>query len=382
MNRPMLHACRIVAVSAAWLFLSTAQAQRPAAIVADRIVTPDGTLVSGSAIEITNGKIGNLIPLARLAPSANVDRYPGAVICPGLIDLRSTLGAYGNNDETALAIDPAASAVDVIDPNHRDFRTALQAGVTAALITPKNNNLVSGATVVVKTASADGSGAAIIRAEGPLAFAMGPSVWQPSRAPTSQIGAISMLREAVAGAQNGRGHERMQLFVRGDLPAIVVCDRPMDVTAALSVLGASGGFFAVVHSSGELELAADLSGAGVPVVVGPYTTSTPIRTIRQAGVFSTAGVPVAFSGGLPARPADSIRITASLAVRHGMSAAAARKAMTVTAAGVAGAADRIGSISTGLDADLVVFSGDPLRLDSRVLAVYVDGVRVYRSDGE
>ena len=30
------------------------------------------------------------------------------------------------------------------------------------------------------------------------------------------------------------------------------------------------------------------------------------------------------------------------------------------------------------DADLVVFSDDPLRLDARVLEVYVSGVRVYR----
>jgi imidazolonepropionase-like amidohydrolase len=54
--------------------------------------------------------------------------------------------------------------------------------------------------------------------------------------------------------------------------------------------------------------------------------------------------------------------------------------MTSQAAEVAGVADRVGAIRPGADADLVVFSDDPLRLDSRVLEVYVDGVRVFGSE--
>ncbi len=60
-----------------------------------------------------------------------------------------------------------------------------------------------------------------------------------------------------------------------------------------------------------------------------------------------------------------------------MDPAKARQAMTSTAAAVAGVADRVGAIRPGLDADIVVFSDDPLRLDARVLEVYIDGVRVY-----
>jgi cytosine/adenosine deaminase-related metal-dependent hydrolase len=37
----------------------------------------------------------------------------------------------------------------------------------------------------------------------------------------------------------------------------------------------------------------------------------------------------------------------------------------------------VGAIEAGHDADLVVFSGDPLRLDSRVMEVYIKGERVY-----
>ncbi len=51
--------------------------------------------------------------------------------------------------------------------------------------------------------------------------------------------------------------------------------------------------------------------------------------------------------------------------------------MTINAAKVAGVAGRVGAIAPDKDADLVVFSQDPLRPDAKVLEVYVRGVRVY-----
>jgi imidazolonepropionase-like amidohydrolase len=51
--------------------------------------------------------------------------------------------------------------------------------------------------------------------------------------------------------------------------------------------------------------------------------------------------------------------------------------MTAVPAKVAGVSERVGTIAPGKDADLVVFSKDPLRLDAKVLEVYVRGVRVY-----
>jgi imidazolonepropionase-like amidohydrolase len=60
-----------------------------------------------------------------------------------------------------------------------------------------------------------------------------------------------------------------------------------------------------------------------------------------------------------------------------MDPAKARQAITTVPAKVAGLTGRIGAIAPDHDADLVVFSGDPLRLDVTVQEVYVRGVRVY-----
>jgi imidazolonepropionase-like amidohydrolase len=48
-------------------------------------------------------------------------------------------------------------------------------------------------------------------------------------------------------------------------------------------------------------------------------------------------------------------------------------AITATPAEVLGLGERVGSLLQGRDADFAVFSGDPLDLTSRLLAVYVAG---------
>jgi imidazolonepropionase-like amidohydrolase len=93
-------------------------------------------------------------------------------------------------------------------------------------------------------------------------------------------------------------------------------------------------------------------------------------------VFEKHGVKTAIAGGLPTAPADSLRIGAAVAARNGLSLPAARKAITNIPAELLGIEEQTGKIEKGLRADLVVFSGDPLDLQSRVLAVYVSGVRV------
>jgi imidazolonepropionase-like amidohydrolase len=50
--------------------------------------------------------------------------------------------------------------------------------------------------------------------------------------------------------------------------------------------------------------------------------------------------------------------------------------MTINPARIAEIADVRGSIEPGRAADLVVFSADPLRLDARIIAVFVAGEQV------
>jgi len=87
---------------------------------------------------------------------------------------------------------------------------------------------------------------------------------------------------------------------------------------------------------------------------------------------------VAFASDAPLTRMEDLRVTAALAVRAGLDRRIALRGLTLTAAELAGVSERVGSIEAGKDADLVVLSGDPLELTSRILRVMVDGRTLYR----
>ncbi len=246
------------------------------------------------------------------------------------------------------------------------------------MVSPAPSNLVSGVCVSFRT-YAKGGKLDVLRDDGPLVFALGEGVWRSDRVPTSRAGALSELRTLLEAAREKAAHPRINAVVAGRLDALIVCGSAHDVASARSELGELFGRSTLVHTGDAIDLAGDLQRLRRPVVVGPYGFASSRRVILGAAALANSGVEVAFRGGLPQSAPDAMRITAALAVRHGMDPAAARRAITVAPAKVAGLANRIGAITPGKDADLVVFSRDPLRLDAVVLEVYVRGVRVYRA---
>jgi len=71
---------------------------------------------------------------------------------------------------------------------------------------------------------------------------------------------------------------------------------------------------------------------------------------------------------------------ASLAVKDGLDRETALRALTINPARIAGIDDRLGSIEVGKDADLVIWSGDPLDVLSRATRAFIGGAEVYRWD--
>ncbi len=377
----MLLAVAVIAGALSGAVLAQHSQHAPKAIVVDRYVTPDGTISDKRIITLSNGKIAALLPHAEIADKTGVAYYSGAVACPGLIDVRSSMGAYGNTVESAFSVDPSVSAIDSFDPDHRDFRRAVESGITAALIAPSPTNLVAGACAVVKTGGAStGRAGSVLRDDGPLVFGFGPRTWRYDRAPTSRIGAMAMLRSVLGEAKSGSQHARLQSLASGKLDAMLYCSDAMDVGTALRSVGKLAAHTSIIHTSDVYDLTEELAGTKATMIVGPYSFSMSQRTLSMAGVLASAGIDVALAGQMPTRGGHSLRQTAALAVRYGMDSAKARQAITINAAKAAGVSDRVGAIRPGMDADLVIFSGDPLRMDSRVLAVYIDGIRVYSAD--
>jgi imidazolonepropionase-like amidohydrolase len=88
-----------------------------------------------------------------------------------------------------------------------------------------------------------------------------------------------------------------------------------------------------------------------------------------------AGIPFAFSGAGLSSAADFVKNVAR-AVREGLSEEAALRALTLDAAKIAGAGDRVGSLERGKIANVIVTSGDLFNESTRIRHVFVDGQMV------
>ncbi len=67
---------------------------------------------------------------------------------------------------------------------------------------------------------------------------------------------------------------------------------------------------------------------------------------------------------------------AARAVKDGLTPDAAVRALTINAARIAGAADRLGSLEKGKIANVIVTDGDLFEDRTRVVHVFVDGRKV------
>jgi imidazolonepropionase-like amidohydrolase len=167
--------------------------------------------------------------------------------------------------------------------------------------------------------------------------------------------------------------------VRGNLPLVLAADRGSDIEALLR-FAREERVKLVIDGGAEAHLfAAELAAAAIPVIVRPLAYGAgrfgQIRARRDGTkILAEAGVAILFS----TRSAHSLRKLRQLAgnaVREGLTHAAAMKSTTAAVAAVFGMANRA-DLSVGAVADLVVWSGDPLELGSRVDHMLIHGKAV------
>lgn len=347
-------------------------------------IDADGKLADG-AVVLLNGKsiaqVGGDVPA-----DVPLDSYPGAVLSPGLIDCQAMLGTSSALSERQNALQPQINARDAFNRFSPQLQAALAAGVTTFALTPDDQNLIGGRIAICQTAGPEGQ-PRILTDAGPLRLSLAPEAFKVDREPTSRIGALGMLREAIEGARGSQPvDETFAAFATGKQTGFLTAPSGADALAGLALAEAFGLKLVLCHTTDARRVTAQISGSSAPpaqlagIIVGPFDLTTGPRDTAAAGLFARRGLPVAIAGGLPGTSADSLRIGAALAARAGLSSEAARRAITAVPAELLGVGDRIGAIRPGQQADIVVFSGDPLDLRARVLAVYVAGRRVYSAD--
>jgi imidazolonepropionase-like amidohydrolase len=139
------------------------------------------------------------------------------------------------------------------------------------------------------------------------------------------------------------------------------------------------------HGTEAHKLAEVLAERDVPVIFGPILSSRSKVEVREAdpanlATIAAAGVRIALTTDHPVVPIGHLALQAAVAVRAGLPRTAAIAAMTSSAAEIVRIDDRTGALDVGRDGDVVIWSGDPLEVASRVLRVFIDGVEVHAAE--
>lgn len=377
------------------------------AIVGGTVFPVSGPKIPNGTVLITGGKVtavGAGIPVP--AGAERVDAA-GKWVTPGLFVAGTTIGlseaggpqfSGGYNDTRARGSDGVAAsfrAWEGFNPANTFLRKNVQAGVTTIGLTAPSGYL-GGQAAVLHLA---GTTLAEMTVRGGAAMV---AAWSPGAAGAQSRGEfLAKLRELLADAKAYGGRraqyeaggtrsfaaprrelEALQPVVAGTMPLIVSASRVSDLRAALALAKEFGLRLVLADADEAWAIAPELAAAGVPVLVGAMNSiprSFDALGARQdnAAILRQAGVRVVLVNTGPG-DADNyniqnIRQEAGNAVAFGLSWDDALRAITLAPAEVMGVADRVGALTPGRDADVVVWSGDPFEFATVAERVYVQG---------
>ncbi len=134
-------------------------------------------------------------------------------------------------------------------------------------------------------------------------------------------------------------------------------------------------------SEGHL-IAEELAGEGFPAIVGPDLASrskieVQNMAFKTVGILNQAGVMTAITTDHPVSLIQSLPLCAGLAVKSGLPLEEGYKAITIHPAIICGVEARVGSLEVGKDADIAIFSGNPMEVFTETLYTIIDGRVVY-----
>lgn len=175
--------------------------------------------------------------------------------------------------------------------------------------------------------------------------------------------------------------EPLRAVIEKRAPVFVRASTPAEIRAVLGLLADEYGFRVVLQDAEGASADRDRLASKPVGVVLPRSNVRLERRLpyHQAADLRRAGVPVAFQSAAEDGARD-LPLAGLYAVANGLAPDEALAAMTIEAARMYQFDDRLGSIETGKDADLVVFSGHPFEVGSRVRRVIINGRLVHTED--
>jgi len=343
---------------------------------------------------ISNGEIKAIGTDLDYGFSTDVVDARGKVVTAGLFDSYTQLGIQEieledttvDSEVKEYALGPSFDVRYGINPDSVLLPVNLMAGVTHAVVAPKSgNDIFAGWGAVINLARRSEP---LVQTHTGLFATWGSAGGR--FAGGSRSAAVIRLQQGFAAAKkinasyrpDPRFYSREDLyalkeFLRSKRPLVLKLDRASDIRTALEIKRRFKIPMVILGAVEGWKVAQELAGEDVPVIIDPLAnlpTSFDALGARMdnGALMSEAGVRVAFTSE-ETQNARWLRQIAGNAVANGMSWHRALQAITSIPAAIWGLDDRMGTLEAGKQANLVIWSGDPLELNTIAERVMVQG---------
>ncbi|HKO62466.1 MAG TPA: amidohydrolase family protein [Pyrinomonadaceae bacterium] len=390
------------------LFLLITAAASPAvaqqiAVRGETVYTMAGQAITDGVVLIRNGKIERVGSAAQVRIPSGYQTLNAKVVTPGLIDARTVVGLSGYLNqphdqmqlELSASVQPELRAIDAYNAREKLVEWLRQFGVTTVQTGHAPGALMSGQTMIVKTVG-DNVDEAVVNPSAAVATTLGMAGMAGSgRSPGTRAKQISMLRAeflkardydnkqttAKEDAKPARDlrQETLARVLRREIPLLINAHRAQDIMNALR-LAKEFNLRIILDGASESYLVInEIKAANVPVIIHPtmFRAGGELENLSMetAATLRKAGIQVALQSGYETYvPKTRIVLFEAAAARaHGLSQEEALAIVTIDAAKILGVDNRVGSLESGKDADVVLFDGDPFEYTSHVTGVIING---------
>lgn len=377
-----------------------------------KVLTMAGHIFERGSVVIENGKIikvGEKLDVT-IKPQDVVINAEGLWVMPGIIEAHCHIGISEEKkgqegedcNESKDPITPYLRALDAINPLDPAFHAAIQAGITSVMVGPGSTNVVGGQFVFIKTHGRVVDDMVVLEpAAIKVAFGENPKgVYKElDTPPTSRMTIAALLREELFNAvkykkrkekaiENGEDFDedfRIEPWLpvlNKQIPLKAHVHRTDDILTAIRIAKEFDVNLTLDHCTEGHLIADEIKKSGCYAILGPDLAARNKLEVQNAdfktsGVLAEKGVIIAITTDHPVTMIQNLPICAGLATKKGLSITDGLKAITINPAIICGVADRVGSIEVGKDADIAIFSDNPMEVFTETIYTIINGEVVY-----
>jgi imidazolonepropionase-like amidohydrolase len=381
-----------------------------------KIVPVIGKTLDKGCLLIENGKIIKIAVEIPSPPDADVIDARGMSVYPGLVALVTAIGVTGHPgagddmDEKGVST-PQMDPFDALNPEDETIEVARVGGVTTVMTIAGTHNAISGKAIVLNL-EGDLAEDLVIKRYAAQLFNIGATTHE--KYPMTLPGVISLIRDKLNQTKSyienkkrasqkpqdkaNKGTRIMQMpfendaemealipVVQGEVPALLLTANEVTIHNAIQIIKEYNIKGIIRATSDILKFADQLSRDKIPVIwAGTTTIPQPWEPFdlnyHTASVLESKGILFALDqvswGPSMNRSVRNLPMPAGISIAHGLSEEEAIKAITINPAKILGVDDQVGSLEVGKTANVVIWSGSPIQMRSRVQEVIINGKRI------